>query len=637
MIALCSPNMDFIPRIVQGDVSLTLMSDGRFGILDPILWPQIHSDQYAYLAAVRKTVPCHHRAAAMWLDPTPDDFQELTGTPVRGLGFFAPTYVAHLDQLVQSILGEVRLLQFSTPGTSHGHASVAWHELCMRQALSRLQVIPATFRDQSIQVRVLQRHWIMTEAFLEFNRLLQDDERACAPLPLQADMMGAWTTNPQVVHQYIRLGLPVWFLRRELHAPVASESPIPSSLEPVSPSHICSEPLVPGCVLYHGLAGDGHLRQTIRRAHPYLDISPNVTVSNPVASSAIPPAPLPTRQVRKEYAARAALLGLRSQPAESAPFSPNPSARGSPRTRARRSGAGATGRDKFGRYAHPWMPDPIPSWEHALEKARAIPPWPDCTFPWGYWVPEPAMLVGPREQDRQSRYLLNWLRARPVWLTKLNQPQSRPSAVPTQHWRSFLNGMPDDLSVATKTGKRYFELKQLFDGLCEDSALDPDATGPVQWHGHQISEISPQTACWVLWECHELAFRYELQALDRLLRPAERDDDEALRHERLAPVFPRRSLHAVAELPGNYAFGLFARLPHRRVNSLNALREVLSPWPMSPPELRAMEPLQLRDSEDYILEREACLASFYVSTFVKYAGRPPIVPHYIPLQPCNLD
>ena len=27
MIALCSPNMDFIPRIVQGDVSLTLMSD----------------------------------------------------------------------------------------------------------------------------------------------------------------------------------------------------------------------------------------------------------------------------------------------------------------------------------------------------------------------------------------------------------------------------------------------------------------------------------------------------------------------------------------------------------------------------------------------------------------------------------
>ena len=325
MIALCSPNMDFIPRIVQGDVSLTLMSDGRFGILDPILWPQIHSDQYAYLAAVRKTVPCHHRAAAMWLDPTPDDFQELTGTPVRGLGFFAPTYVGHLDQLVQSILGEVRLLQFSTPGTSHGHASVAWHELCMRQALSRLQVIPATFRDQSIQVRVLQRHWIMTEAFLEFNRLLQDDERACAPLPLQADMMGAWTTNPQVVHQYIRLGLPVWFLRRDLHAPLASESPIPSSLEPVSPSHICSEPLVPGCVLYHGLAGDGHLRQTIRRAHPYLDISPNVTVSNPVASSAIPPAPLPTRQVRKEYAARAALLGLRSQPAESAPFSPNPS------------------------------------------------------------------------------------------------------------------------------------------------------------------------------------------------------------------------------------------------------------------------------------------------------------------------
>ncbi|THG97080.1 hypothetical protein EW026_g4855, partial [Hermanssonia centrifuga] len=52
-----SPNVDWIPRPVYGMVSVSLRHDARFGIHDPILWPQVFVKQsrYSWLCAVMLT------------------------------------------------------------------------------------------------------------------------------------------------------------------------------------------------------------------------------------------------------------------------------------------------------------------------------------------------------------------------------------------------------------------------------------------------------------------------------------------------------------------------------------------------------------------------------------------------------
>lgn len=52
---------------------------------------------------------------------------------------------------------------------------------------------------------------------------------------------------------------------------------------------------------------------------------------------------------------------------------------------------------------------------------------------WGYWIPEPGLLLSPKNLERLQRYLMNWLRARPVWLYMLQLPGAETVRLPTQH------------------------------------------------------------------------------------------------------------------------------------------------------------------------------------------------------------
>lgn len=107
----------------------------------------------------------------------------------------------------------------------------------------------------------------------------------------------------------------------------------------------------------------------------------------------------------------------------------------------------------------PWMPPSLPSWERAMRAVDRS----DKARPgrWGYWIPEPGLLLGPKDPMRLQTYLMNWLRARPAWLHVLRLPESTTTSFPTQIWRDFLRGVPDDPKCFTKNGKRAYEIKQL--------------------------------------------------------------------------------------------------------------------------------------------------------------------------------
>lgn len=249
---------------------------------------------------------------------------------------------------------------------------------------------------------------------------------------------------------------------------------------------------------------------------------------------------------------------------------------------------------------------------------------------WGYWIPEPALLVGPADRSRQVRYLTNWVRALPVWLYVLRVPGGRPLRVSTQAWRQFLNGLPDNPKTVTRTGKRSFDIKLIFGDVFSEDQYDGEGRDEITWHGRRFTEVSEEVGTLVLWEAFELGFRYELLGMDRYLCPLHSRPEEARREEFLGQMFPSQSLYTVPGLPSRDSFGLFALLPRRRLNSLNALREVLVRWPSCPRSIVDAPPLQGSMSDGDIEAREYLLAQFYCSAFFELAGRAPIVPHYVP-------
>ena len=70
------------------------------------------------------------------------------------------------------------------------------------------------------------------------------------------------------------------------------------------------------------------------------------------------------------------------------------------------------GRDKFVDIDHPWMPASLPQWQRALSTVSRTRPARRGPDLWGYWIPEPALLLGPKTEERTLRYLGHWLRMR---------------------------------------------------------------------------------------------------------------------------------------------------------------------------------------------------------------------------------
>ncbi|RDX51817.1 hypothetical protein OH76DRAFT_1454733 [Lentinus brumalis] len=280
------------------------------------------------------------------------------------------------------------------------------------------------------------------------------------------------------------------------------------------------------------------------------------------------------------------------------------------------------------------MPPPIPAWQLALVEVDRSQPVPPTSEIWPYWIPEPSLVIGSHCLDRQRRYLINWVRARPIWLSLLQLPDHPIPAVNSQGWRVYLNGVPDDPSLGTTTGRRALEIKQVFGAILAGEDIEPAGGGDVRWHGTQFSEV-PEALCpWVVWELHELAFRYELVALDRVCCPTTTFEQEVEAEDRIARVFPHQGLWSVTHIPTADESGLFARVPQRRVAALNALRDVVARWPGCPAALLNAKRMTIRDV-GAVVELEKIIAHFYVHTFFALAGRPPILPHFLPTTPSS--
>ena len=292
------------------------------------------------------------------------------------------------------------------------------------------------------------------------------------------------------------------------------------------------------------------------------------------------------------------------------------------------------GRDKFEDKRHAWMPSTLPAWKYAMESVDRRGPAKPSAELWGYWIPEPSLLVGPQTQERIERYIMNWLRVRDAWLYLLALPDTPATRAAPQWWRDYLQGYTADATPEgdTRRAHRIARVKEVFGRAFLMEDFDDDVPHPVQWFHRKLASLDHHIAPFILWETFELGFRYELLALDRILVPMHHEQDADTRREAvLAQVFPKSDLYRLTSFP-NFPAGLGGKVPQARVRYIEALRRVVLRWPFCPQEIVTAPSLTTASNDETIEKLERAIASFYVTTFFSFSGRAPLVPHAFPTQ-----
>ncbi|RPD55262.1 hypothetical protein L226DRAFT_547887 [Lentinus tigrinus ALCF2SS1-7] len=604
---ITSPNMDFVPSPFVGIVEVSMRADYRYGAFAPIWWT-----------------------------PLPDDFEYVEGSWITCLGLLRRQSTEALNSLVDELSRLVSLRDESDSSLSVLHTS-------MLHCRNRLRYFPCTFRDAVLQVHETQRYWLLIRAYLDYENYLDVSPTVVPSSPVRTDLMGAFTTDPGVVQLFFNSGIPVWFIRSDTS--ILADTIIRAIVPPTSPVNVCLERGPDGgLVLYKGLCGQRHILETMRFGHTYLDISRTPLLAPDVVGG-YPPA-----VSQKDYKGTLApATASRSRPVATtsrsqARFQPHGQA-------ASRSNAGATSYlpyarphptqvrsvNKFQRFDHPWMPAQLDAWRIAMDNVDLSQPARPNSELWGYWIPEPALLLRPTTDDRRNRYIQSWLRLRPAWLYLLRLPGVAVTAVPTQWWRDVLYGSsatnhPDDASL--RKTRRWEGIQKVFGSVFQASDFHGDRTGPVWWLGRRVPGVVPELCPGIMWEMMELGFHYELLALDRVLVPERNDPQRELkRADLLGRVFPAGHLYSLPQLPPPEGAGLCSRLPYRRVPYLEALRQVLSRWADCPASICHSSPISTTFTAEEIRLREVEMSSYYVNTFFAHSGRAPIVPYEYPVVP----
>ncbi len=268
-----SPNVDWIPRLAYGIVSVSLMHDARFGIHDPIIWPQIfvENSRYAWLCAImRKPTDIRDPCMPMWLNLSPANFVPIRDCIVTSLG----TLDSHTTDTLRPLV-EAMQLRSKTLEEHRGRQPELYYIVtAMREAFDRLDY-PSTFRDLLFQFSCVQRYWLLGSAWLEFHvhiwRSVSFPEDRPAPPSIRTDLMGAITTNPSVVQKLSSVGIPVWFMR--LMDTATEQDIVLANVLLTEPKDIAVDSgLFSGTAIYTGPVGERHLQAIARKCNFYADV-----------------------------------------------------------------------------------------------------------------------------------------------------------------------------------------------------------------------------------------------------------------------------------------------------------------------------------------------------------------------------
>lgn len=265
---ISSPNMPFIPLAPSGVVEVVLRGDYRYGLVDPIQWPQVYTEEYDYLCAIRCGAGAGDEYSALWWSPSESQhFQVVEGAMFKSLGRLTSISTLPLLQLASDLV--ITIAKRSAPADPR----LDWLSMAMRHACDRVRHFPSTFRDAAMQVREIQRYWLMARAFIDYHDVyLPAQSRDVHTAVVRPELMGTFTTNPAIVQRLFAAGIPVWFIRTDVS--ILEDTHVHAVIRLTLPTDIClAKGPNDGHVIFKGLSGKRHLAATARGGHTYFDIS----------------------------------------------------------------------------------------------------------------------------------------------------------------------------------------------------------------------------------------------------------------------------------------------------------------------------------------------------------------------------
>ncbi|KAG1725967.1 hypothetical protein EDB19DRAFT_1914818 [Suillus lakei] len=606
-LVITTPNMHFVPEFHHfAEEDLQARADGCFGVID-CLSPTMTLFVTLFAFLERR----HFHPRIRYIGP----------------GTLAPDKVDGLQSLLK--LAEQRVRDYRKDQPDRGQIIYS-RLLYLRHAITRLKSHPLTFRDLLIFVTDAQRLFLDIYSYIDWVLIAQPRTIFGVRHEVNMGWMGGFAQSSDICEKLFRAGVPAWYVRAIAYIP-----PKMMVVEPVlltRPDHIIismyaeGRKIRPFEVIYRGPGGrNRHIH--IRRLYA------GTTHQDPMSDKSSQPLSSSSRQ---------ASLGKA------------PKQKGKSRHRpysieARPTQSGES-RDKWKDPETPFLPPPNLHWEGAMkivnkDESRVHKPH---VIDQGYRSPEPALLLGPKLPERLQLYLANWLAARPLWIGRVDHDPPRTYPTP-QLWRDFLGSVPsiqpqsskgkepDGKSLtATEKGKR--AMWDLFgDDLLETQGDIFSPEGVVEFRGEQVSIaslVAPPSLLVqkITWELFELGFRYELRDLDRYLARGCWNNDAVGREQLLHSIFPGEAgLVMWSELFLSENYGLWNNTLVGCLPYLESFRSLLCAWDDVPPCL--LTPLTADNFTDtYCWEVRHVAATFYVQTFFNHFGRPPIVPHSLPMQ-----
>lgn len=257
----------------------------------------------------------------------------------------------------------------------------------------------------------------------------------------------------------------------------------------------------------------------------------------------------------------------------------------------------------------------------------------------GYIVPEPASLVSTQTKEKSLSMIRVWLKVHGLCLLRISLKSSLAQPLPNTSWNAILTAEYAAQKVRDhEAGKRAqhrqklrSEIVSLF-GNCVGGDSDIEVQSSIDleqvnasWLGIPYGQLEREHFEQILWELHELCFRYEFRALDLRARLHTPFEDDPNTESLLMQCFPDNS-HGVPMLhAANH--GIASLSSRERAHYLFTMARVMSRWKGIPTRGLIAQTNKLRWSLDEVdaLERE--IAETYTQLFFNCFRRAAVVPH----------
>ncbi len=205
-----------------------------------------------------------------------------------------------------------------------------------------------------------------------------------------------------------------------------------------------------------------------------------------------------------------------------------------------------------------------------------------------YIVPEPASLVATQTSEKSMAMFCSWLKICGICILSISEKNSQARPWPNKSWNAILTAEFASWKARDhQPGKRARDkLRQEivdFLGNCVGSDTGVEVAPAMDlsnvwasWLGVPFPNLEPVHFEQILWEMHELCFRFEFHALDeraRLQTPYEKDPQaEAL----LDQCFPTNSMVVPTLNTANH--GIASLSCWERAHYLFAMAHVMRRW-----------------------------------------------------------